>query len=327
MSDSKDKRRLVFSIVQFLNNELGSDHISEDAKEGLEVASQCLQTAYCMAPEDTHLEVSTPLFDIFVNATKNEPLKKKAPPTESEKEEAEKLKLEGNDLMRTEQFEGAIEKYTKAIELDSSNQVFYCNRAAAHSKMNNHYAAVEDCQRAIDMDPKYGKAFGRMGLAYSSIEKHKEAIECFKKAIDIEPENESYQSNLKLAEEKMASAGSPGAATAGGMQLPPGMMGGLGGMDINNLLNNPALMNMATTMMSDPSVQQMMGQFMSGGVAQGGSPAAGGGMEGLLQAGQRLAEQMQQSNPDLVDQLREQMGGPRGPPGAPDPDNKKEGDN
>ena len=103
----------------------------------------------------------------------------------------------------------------RAIELDSSNQVFYCNRAAAHSKMNNHYAAVEDCQRAIDMDPKYGKAYGRMGLAYSSVEKHKEAIECFKKAIDIEPENESYHSNLKLAEEKMASSGSPGAGILG----------------------------------------------------------------------------------------------------------------
>ena len=73
MSD-KDKRRLVFSIVQFLNSELGSEHISEDAKEGLEVASQCLQTAYCMAPEDTHLEVSRPLFDIFLDATKNEPV-------------------------------------------------------------------------------------------------------------------------------------------------------------------------------------------------------------------------------------------------------------
>ena len=74
MSD-KDKRRLVFSIVQFLNNELGSDHISEDAKEGLEVASQCLQTAYCMAPEDTHLEVSRPLLNIFTDATKNEPVR------------------------------------------------------------------------------------------------------------------------------------------------------------------------------------------------------------------------------------------------------------
>ena len=61
-------------------------------------------------------------------------------------------------------------------------------------------------------------------------------------------------------------------------------MGGLGGMDINNLLSNPSLMSMATSMMSDPNVQQMMGQFMSGGVAQGGSPTAGGGMEGLLQA-------------------------------------------
>ena len=73
MSD-KDKRRLVFSIVQFLNSELGSDHISEDAKEELELASQCVQTAYCMAPEDTHLEFSRPLFDIFVDATKNEPV-------------------------------------------------------------------------------------------------------------------------------------------------------------------------------------------------------------------------------------------------------------
>merc|ERR1711881_391683 len=157
----------------------------------------------------------------------------------------------------------------------------------------------------------YGKAYGRMGLAYSSIDKHKEAVECFKKAIEIEPDNESYQSNMKLAEEKLMTSGSPGTANAA---FPPGMMGGLGGMDINNLLNNPSLMNMATTMMSDPSVQQMMGQFMSGGVAQGGSPAAGGGMEGLLQAGQRLAEQMQQSNPELVEQLRQQMGGPGNPP-------------
>ena len=95
----------------------------------------------------------------------------------------------------------------RAIELDSSNQVFYCNRAAAHSKMNNHYAAVEDCKRAIDMDPNYGKAYGRMGLAYSLVEKHKEAIECFKKAILLEPDNESYKSNLKSVEDKMASAG------------------------------------------------------------------------------------------------------------------------
>ena len=40
-------------------------------------------------------------------------MKKKAPPTVAEKEEAEKLKLEGNELMRAEDFPGAIDKYTK----------------------------------------------------------------------------------------------------------------------------------------------------------------------------------------------------------------------
>ena len=72
---SVDKRRLIYSIVQFLNKELGGEDISEDAKESLEVASQCLQTAYCLAPEDTHLEVSKSLQEIFNETTKSEPVR------------------------------------------------------------------------------------------------------------------------------------------------------------------------------------------------------------------------------------------------------------
>lgn len=127
-----DKRRLVFSIVQFLNREMSSDNLSDDAKESLEVANQCLQTAYNMTQEDNHLEVSQTLEDIFIAATKNEPvrkndsrddrakalhglfqMKKKGSPSPADKEAADKLKGEGNDLMRTEKFEEAIEKYSK----------------------------------------------------------------------------------------------------------------------------------------------------------------------------------------------------------------------
>ena len=144
--------------------------------------------------------------------------------------------------------------FHQAIELDGSNPVFYCNRAAAHSKMNNHHLAIEDCQRAIDMDPSYSKAYGRMGLAHSSLEKHKEAVENFKKALELEPDNDSYKSNLQIAEDKVKSGASPG---VGGMpQMFPGM-GGPGGLDLGSFLNNPALMNMATTMLSDPNMQQM----------------------------------------------------------------------
>merc|ERR1712126_745640 len=302
------------------------EELSDDAKESLEVASQCLQSAYALNTEDKHLAVSKPLQAIFQEATMNEPLQKKSPPSAADKEEAERLKTEGNNLMRTEKFVDALDMYSKAINLDGGNPVFYCNRAAAHSKMNNHHLAIEDCQRAIDMDPSYSKAYGRMGLAHSSLNKHKEAVENFKKALELEPDNESYKSNLQIAEDKVSSgvtqAGPPGF---------PGMfpgMGGPGGMDIGSFLNNPALMNMATTMLSDPNMQQMMSQMMGGAGGMGGAPGAPGApggppasMESLLQAGQQLAQQMQQSNPELVEQLRRQMGGqgPFPPPGGNPP--------
>merc|ERR1740131_879020 len=160
-----------------------------------------------------------------------------------------------------------------------------------------------------------------MGLAHSSLEKHREAVENFKKALELEPDNESYKSNLQIAEDKVKS----GVAPSGGMGgMFPGM-GGPGGMDLSSFLNNPALMNMATTMLQDPNMQAMMGQMMGGGLPGAGTGQAGQGAPGappadmasLLAAGQQLAQQMQASNPDLVEQLRRQMGGPGGPPFPP----------
>ena len=65
--------------------------------------------------------------------------------------------------MRTEQFREAIECYTKAINNDPNNAVYYCNRAAAYTKLNETKNAISDCERAINIDPNYSKAYGRMG--------------------------------------------------------------------------------------------------------------------------------------------------------------------
>jgi hypothetical protein len=40
-------------------------------------------------------------------------LHKKGPPSAAEKEEAERLKTEGNNLMRTEKFDEALKMYSK----------------------------------------------------------------------------------------------------------------------------------------------------------------------------------------------------------------------
>lgn len=191
--------------------------------------------------------------------------KKREIPAE-EKEKADKFKNEGNELMKQEKYKEALDFYNKAIEIDKNNAVYYCNRAAAHSKLNDFTNSIEDCKNALKIDPSYSKAWGRLGwdalhssfnllwfltrfffsrLALLSNNQNEEAYEAYGKAIQLEPTNEGYKQNLKIVEEKIrASAAS---------SFPD--MGNLGGM--MSMFNNPQFMNMASQIMSDPQMQSV----------------------------------------------------------------------
>ncbi|XP_066503648.1 small glutamine-rich tetratricopeptide repeat-containing protein alpha [Hoplias malabaricus] len=309
-----DRKRLAYSIIQFLHDQLRSGELSSDAQESLEVAIQCLETAFGVSTEDQNLAVSETLPEIFAKvATKvaDTPQVKvntdSSPLSEDQLAEAEQLKSEGNDQMRVENFSAAVEFYSKAIQINPQNAVYYCNRAAAYSKLGNYAGAVQDCEFAIGIDPNYSKAYGRMGLALASLNKHTEAVSYYKKALELDPENETYKSNLKIAEQKLKETPSP--------------TGGMGGVDLAGLLSNPGFMNMASNLMNNPQVQQLMSGMMSGAYGPMGSSAssattaaaaAGGGagpndLSGLIQAGQQFAQQMQQQNPELIEQLRSQI--------------------
>ncbi|XP_051828177.1 small glutamine-rich tetratricopeptide repeat-containing protein alpha isoform X2 [Antechinus flavipes] len=269
----EDKKRLAYSIIQFLHDQLHHGGLSPDAQESLEVAIQCLETAFGVTVDDRDLAVSKTLPEIFEAATGKKDMsyirRNSQPITLSDEDtaEAERLKTEGNEQMKIENFEAAVSFYGKAIELNPANAVYFCNRAAAYSKLGNYAGAVRDCERAIGIDPYYSKAYGRMGLALSSLNKHTEAVVYYKKALELDPENDTYKSNLKIAEQKMKETPSP--------------TGGTGGFDqLAGLLNNPGFMSMASNLMNNPQVQQL---------------------------GQQFAQQMQQQNPELIEQLRSQI--------------------
>lgn len=65
--------------------------------------------------------------------------------------------------MKQSRFVEAAEAYSKAISLDSTNPIYYSNRAAAYNKTNEYQPAVEDCHKALNLDPDYSKAYGRLG--------------------------------------------------------------------------------------------------------------------------------------------------------------------
>lgn len=132
-------------------------------------------------------------------------------------------------------------------------------------------------------------AYGRLGLAYSKMNRHEEAINAYKRALEIEPDNQDYKNNLEVTSQRLEERGQ-GAAN------PLGAAAGLGGIDFAAALNNPSLVNMATRMMSDPSIQNMLGQLGSMN-----------NVDALLETGRQLAMRMSNENPELFSQIRDQM--------------------
>lgn len=57
----------------------------------------------------------------------------------------------------------AAEDYTRAIELDPENAVYYSNRAAAFTMQEDFDSAIEDCKAAVSLNPSYAKAYSRLG--------------------------------------------------------------------------------------------------------------------------------------------------------------------
>merc|ERR1712176_1129067 len=106
-------------------------------------------------------------------------------------------------------------------------------------------------------------------------------------------------------------AGNPMAA----MQGMPGMPGAGGmpdfaqmGAAMEQVMQNPQMRQMAENLMQNPEMQNMMQNMIGSGMPgmEGFNPAA-------MQAGMQMAQQMMQSNPDAVEEMRKefmkQMGG------------------
>ncbi|CRK94547.1 CLUMA_CG008049, isoform A [Clunio marinus] len=297
---SNIEKYFVRGFIKFLNKQIQEK--SAEQAESLEVAVQCLESCFELNQDES--TNSNPLnnvdlFELFINTyvTVNP----------ERKSEAEQLKNDGNRLMKEEKYQEALNAYGRAIGLDATNPVFYCNRAAAYSRIGEYQKAVDDCNQAIRYDPNYGKAFGRLGLAYSKMNRHQEAIDAYKNAIRIEPDNQDYKNNMEVTQQRLEEQQQSGSVpNLGNLGAGLGGLGGAaGGIDFAAALNNPALVNMATRMMTDPSIQNMLGQL-----------SGMNNVDALLETGRQLAMQMSSENPELFAQIRQQMMDQTGEPGA-----------
>ena len=87
--------------------------------------------------------------------------------SESNKEAAEKFKAEANEYFRQEKFSAAEELYSKAIDINPNNAVYFANRSITHLKQESFGYALADASKAIELDSTYTKAYYRYFLKIS----------------------------------------------------------------------------------------------------------------------------------------------------------------
>lgn len=193
---SEKQQKLVYAVIEFLNQSIKDGTVKADDKEGLEVASrfsacrlvlllynstasvQCIGEAFGVDPSDEEqsekLSVKPAtlqsIFDVFIKTrdkvSSGQPAtstQRTSGPSAEDKAKAEKFKQEGNAQMSSKNYDSAIESYAKAIALDFDNPVYYSNRAAAYSSKGDHLSAIGDAEQAISVDPNFIKAYHRLG--------------------------------------------------------------------------------------------------------------------------------------------------------------------
>ncbi|KAF2458674.1 hypothetical protein BDY21DRAFT_209355 [Lineolata rhizophorae] len=119
---------------------------------------------------------------------------------------AAKLKIAGNKAYGAKEFQRAIDLYGKAL-LCKQDPVFYSNRAACWSSLQEWEKAVEDTTAAINLNKEYVKALNRRANAYEELGKYSEALlDCTTSCIIDGFRNEQAGQSVERLLKKVAEA-------------------------------------------------------------------------------------------------------------------------
>ncbi len=116
---------------------------------------------------------------------------------------------QGDSYFAEENYEGAIQAYTKSIQLVSSNPYAYYNRANAYRKLGQHKEAIFDYTRSIRINPANDFAYLYRGICLLAVDQPKAAAANFTELIKRDEQNAAAyhyrgDANLKLEQRDAA---------------------------------------------------------------------------------------------------------------------------
>ncbi|KAK9475945.1 hypothetical protein V1514DRAFT_338472 [Lipomyces japonicus] len=106
--------------------------------------------------------------------------------------EAEAHKAAGNKLFGQEDYDGAVQEYTKAILKDATKPTYFTNRAICLLRLEKYERALEDCQKAIELSPILLKAYVHKATSLLALDRPNEALRTAQRGYDLAIEQDSF---------------------------------------------------------------------------------------------------------------------------------------
>lgn len=174
---------------------------------------------------------------------------------------AEEYKAQGNAALTAKQYSLAVEHYTKAINLDGTNHVYYSNRSAAYLSQNDAMNALQDANSCISLNPDFAKGYSRKGAALHALKRYNDSIKAYQDGLDKFPDDKGLMQGLEAA--KKARDGPATSATSSGLSglFGPEMMAKIA-LDpkLRGYMKDEDFMRKITMLQKDPNqLSQMLG--------------------------------------------------------------------
>ncbi|KAH0910589.1 hypothetical protein HID58_033910 [Brassica napus] len=117
---------------------------------------------------------------------------------------ASELAEKAKEAFLEDDFDVAVDLYSKAIDLDPNCAAFFADRAQANIKILNFTEAVADANKAIELEPTLAKAYLRKGTACMKLEEYSTAKAALEKGASVAPNESKFnkmidECNLHIA--------------------------------------------------------------------------------------------------------------------------------
>ncbi|RRG18628.1 tetratricopeptide repeat protein [Weissella viridescens] len=106
----------------------------------------------------------------------------------------------GNDQFDKGDYDGAIESYNKAIELDGNDPDYFNNKGIAQNNKGDYDGAIESYNKVIKLDDSNPFYYNNRGNAQKNKGNYDDAIASYNKAIELDGSNPDYFNNKGVSQ-------------------------------------------------------------------------------------------------------------------------------